>query len=139
MNFGRKRESAGDADALPLSPGKLVGIARARRFVQTHRPQEFADSRANVELRPPVPAGVSMDDPTITAPAMNDERLGDNVFHVEPRIERSERILKNNLQVAPQAAHFAPPGREQIAALKTYRARSRLNQPENQPPQRALS
>jgi len=70
---------------------------------------------------------------------MNDQRLGNNVFHPETRIERGERILKNNLQIAAQPPHFAPTGRQQIAAVEEHSTGSRLDQTQDQPPQRTLT
>ena len=70
---------------------------------------------------------------------MNDQRLGNDIFHPESRIERGKRILKNDLHVAAQAPHLATASRQQIASLEAHAARSRLNQPKNQTPQRALA
>ncbi len=70
---------------------------------------------------------------------MNDQGLGDDIFHAKARVERGERILKNNLQVAAQAAHFAPAGGEQIASFEADRARSGLDQAKDEASQRALA
>ncbi len=39
-----QREGAGDADALALSAGEFVRIARACRFVEAHGAQQFGDA-----------------------------------------------------------------------------------------------
>ena len=70
---------------------------------------------------------------------MNDQRLSNDVFHAKARIERRERILKNNLQIAAQPAHVPAASRQQVAPFKANRSRSRLNQSQNQSSQRALA
>src|ERR1700678_2585934 len=70
---------------------------------------------------------------------MNNERLRNDLLHAKSRIERCKRILKNNLHIAAQAPHFAAAGCEQIAILKPYAARCRLDQSQNQPPERTLA
>ena len=46
-----KGEGAGDTDALALSPGELVGVARAGGFVQAYGAQQLGDASIEVELR----------------------------------------------------------------------------------------
>ena len=58
---------------------------------------------------------------------MNYERLSDHVFDPETRIERGEGILKNNLQIPAQSSHFPAASRQEIAALESHLARSRLD------------
>ena len=70
---------------------------------------------------------------------MNDQGLGDDVFHTQAWIERGERVLKNNLQVATPAAHFAFAGREQVAAFQAYAARGGLDQTKNESAQCTLA
>ena len=70
---------------------------------------------------------------------MNDQRLGDDVFDAEAWIERGEGILKNDLHVAAQAAHFAAAGGQQIAAFEADAAGGGLDQAQNQASQRALA
>ena len=70
---------------------------------------------------------------------MDDERLGDDVFHAVTGIERSERILKDDLHITAQAAHIAAARGQQIAAFKAYAAGRRLDQTQNQSSQRALA
>src|SRR5579864_4678307 len=78
---------------------------------------------------------------------MNDQRLGNDVFDAKAWIERGEWVLKNNLHVAAQPPHrgsategvSTPRQVHQVAAIKQNRSRSRLDQPQNQPPQRALA
>jgi hypothetical protein len=64
-----------------------------------------------------------LDDVTV-----NDQRFGDDVLHAEARVEGGEGVLKNDLQVAAQAAHFASTGGEQVAAVQAHAARCGLDQ-----------
>jgi hypothetical protein len=50
---------------------------------------------------------------------VNDEWFANNVFHIHSWIERTERVLKNDLHSAPQAAHLAVTGGQQIAPFET--------------------
>ncbi len=70
---------------------------------------------------------------------MNHQRLADDVLHIHSGIERAERVLKDDLHVAPQTAHLAMTGRQQVAALKAHAAGSRLDQAQYQPAQRAFT
>ena len=70
---------------------------------------------------------------------MNDQRLGDDVLHPKARVQRRERILKDDLHVAAQTTHFGRAGREQIASLEVNTARSGLDEPQNQSAERAFA
>ena len=70
---------------------------------------------------------------------MNDQRLGDDVFHAVTRIERGKRILENDLQVAAEAAHFTRAGGEQVAAFEADAAGGGFNQAQDQAAQRAFA
>ena len=50
--------------------------------------------------------------------SMNDERLGDDFLDTEAGIERGEGILKDDLHIAAQPAHFAGAGAEQVASFE---------------------
>ena len=141
--FGAKGEGAGNADALPLSAGEFMRVAAEGGFVEAHSAQEFDNAAAKVELRstgqpgacPELVEGAAF--PTLVP--VNDERFGDDVLHAKARVERGERVLKDDLQVAPKAAHFAPVGCKQVATFEQNRAGSRLNQAQNQASERALA
>ncbi len=124
MNFGTQRQGTGDADALPLSSGKFVGITRARRLVEPDGAQEFGDAVSEIEI--------------LSSP-MNDQWFSNDVFHAVARIERGEWILKDDLQVAAPAPHLASPGRQQIAAFEFDCARSRLDQAKDEASQGTLA
>ena len=59
---------------------------------------------------------------------MNEQRLGDDVLHAEAGIERTEGILKNDLHVAAQAAHFVAAGGEQVVSFEVDAAGSGLDE-----------
>src|SRR5580704_14090087 len=71
--------------------------------------------------------------------AVNNQRLGDDVFDAKAGIERSEGILKDDLHIAAQPAHFPGTCREQIAVFKADAARRRLNEAQDQTSERALA
>ena len=76
---------------------------------------------------------------------MNNQRLGNDVFHTIPRIERSEWVLKDDLHITAQVAHLAAAAAgiaaqmQQIAAFEKNRAGSRFDEAKNQAPERALA
>src|SRR5260370_24058602 len=65
--------------------------------------------------------------------------LGDQIFNSHSRIEGTKGILTNDLHVAAEAAQIAAAGAEQIASVELNAPRSRLNQAQGQPSQRALA
>src|SRR5437763_4377574 len=70
---------------------------------------------------------------------MNKQRLSDEVFNSHSRIERAERILKNNLHVPSELAQFLAANRQQVAAVKMNCSGRWLNQPQDEPSQGALA
>ena len=70
---------------------------------------------------------------------MDKKRLGDDVFDAEAGIERGEGILKDDLHIAAQAAHFAGAGGEQVAAFEADAARGGLDEAQEQASERALA
>src|SRR5207248_10918648 len=92
-----QRQGSSDHDALPLAPAELVGIAAHRRLIKAHCFQEFFEPRSNPTSRnagekPGTPVGV------------NHQRLCDQFLNPHPRVERTERLLKNDLHVTSQLA-----------------------------------
>ena len=78
--------------------------------------------------------------PAFETPVLVDKKwLGDDVFDPEAGIERGEGILKDDLHIAAQAAHFTGAGGEQVAAFETDAARSRLDQAQQQASERAFA
>jgi hypothetical protein len=78
------RERACDRDALPLTARELLGEAIRVIGIQADEVHDLAD--------PPVD-GVGF-------PALREERLGEDVVDRHPWIERGERILEDDLQLA---------------------------------------
>src|ERR1700676_1120842 len=70
---------------------------------------------------------------------MNDQGFGDDVLDTEAGVERGEGVLKNDLQVAAEATHFAAAGSEQVAAVESYTPGRGLDQAKNQAAQSALA
>lgn len=100
--------SARDRDALPLSAGELVRIARECPALQTDFAQHRDDlgaARGGVEFR-----------------AMQRESFPDDPLHRLPRRKRAERILKDDLKIRAQHGFFASAKIAEHAALKLHRA-----------------
>src|ERR1700756_6047901 len=70
---------------------------------------------------------------------MNDERLGDVVFHAKTGIERGEGVLEDDLQVASQFAHLAAADAYQIPAIVNNGSRCGLDQTKNEAAEGALA
>ena len=70
---------------------------------------------------------------------MDQQRLGDNVFDAVAGIERREGILKDDLQVPTQPPDFTAARREQIAPVKGYSSRRRLDEAKNKTAQSTLA
>ncbi len=97
-------------------------------------------TRVRIPLLVPSQPGEKWGTLVFAAPiSMDDQRLGDDVFHAQARIERTEGILKDDLHVAAQLPHLAAAGGEQIVAFELNAAGSWLDQTKDQPSQRALA
>ena len=70
---------------------------------------------------------------------VNLDSLADDRSHAHPRIQRRVRILKHELHLLPQRAQFRAAKRREIAAVEIYGALGRLEQFQNQPPQRRFA
>src|SRR6185437_1119898 len=103
--FGVENQGAGDADTLALPAGELVRQASDHeRGIETDRIQHLADALVPL-LR--------------VLYARDDKRLSDNVPDPAPRIERGDRVLKDELHAAAHFAQaFAPHGRQVLAVEK---------------------
>ena len=124
---------AGDADALALASGKFVWITRHGRFIHSHGTQKFPHSpAADIAAKAFVPGillgNFLMQRRLMQRRLMQNERLGDHVLNAEARVERTERVLKDDLHVAAKAAQFRAVRSHQIDTLEKYGARSRLDQ-----------
>jgi hypothetical protein len=63
---------------------------------------------------------------------MDDQGFADDILDPHTGIERAERVLKDDLHVAPQPPHLTVTRRDQIAAFEHDLTRGRLNQSEHQ-------
>ena len=106
-------ERPGQADALPLTAGKLMRIALDRVPGQSHLAEQLEDA---VLLRP------------LAAEALHGERLCDDRADPHPRVERRVRILEHELQVAALAPEFAAMQAGHVHAAEGDSARVRLLQ-----------
>ena len=91
QHLGPQRQRAGDADALPLAAGELVRVPVAVLGVEADGAQQVSRPSA---------AGL-----VAAVQAVDAQRLGDDLVDRHPRVERGERVLEDDLQVAPQRPH----------------------------------
>ena len=89
-------ERARNADALPLAPGKLVRVAGHSGFIHTHGAQKFSHA---------LPASIAAEAPADDL-LMKNERLGNHVLDAVARVQRTERVLKDDLHVAAKTAQL---------------------------------
>ena len=91
ISFGVERERAGDRDALALAAGEFVRVAGdAPRRAGRRGRSSSAHALSALPRR---------------ADAMHVERLADDGADAVARIERAERILEDDLHVAPAPLH----------------------------------
>src|SRR5271169_1371943 len=122
-------ESAGNSYALPLPSRKFVRITRHGGFIHPHSAQKFRNALA---------AGIAAE--TFAADLlMKNERLGDHVLYPEARVKRTERVLEDDLHIAPNTPQFRGVRLQQIDALEEDPARSRLDETEDEASQRTLA
>ena len=115
------------ADALALAARELMGVARAMGRAQYHPLQQGVHLFARLGAR--------------AHPAVKAQRLGDDVGHPVPRIERGLRVLEDHLELGPQRAEpllgqvrdvpgRRTGGRPAVGAWRRTRVRPRLDLPE---------
>src|SRR5260370_9219164 len=88
-------ESAGDADALALATGELVRVAARGRFIHSNGTQKFPHA-----LAAGIAAEVFASNFLMKRLLMKNKQLSDHVLYPVTRVERTERILEDNLHVA---------------------------------------
>ena len=93
MSFGFERERAGDGDALALAAGELVRVARRGGLGQADEAKQLATRTRALGAR---------------ADAVHVERLADDRADLVARVERAERVLEDDLHVAPPAPSGGP-------------------------------
>ncbi|TDD83625.1 hypothetical protein E1298_21005 [Actinomadura rubrisoli] len=79
-------ERPGDAHALPLPAGQAMWVALRVDGLQTHQLQQLPDAVADPGRRH----------------AVRGQRLGEDVGDAHPRVQGRERVLEDDLDVAPQ-------------------------------------
>ena len=89
-------ERAGDQHALPLATGQLVRVAQEQRL---RRPQPGRRQGGRH------PLGLAR--PRLGDQLVDPQALGDRVVDGVPRVERAERVLEHELDVAPQGLEGA--------------------------------
>src|SRR5204863_3864090 len=122
--LGFDGERPGDADALPLPAGELVGIALHVLRVQAHDTKEVGDP---VALRFALRQEMRLD------------RLGDDRADGHPWIERTVRILEDDLHPPPRPAQVVARQRAEVDTVEADRPARRIAQPDHRPPDRALA
>jgi hypothetical protein len=113
-----------NSDALALTSGEFVGIARHRGIIHANGSQKFCHALAANFAAETV---------------VDDERFGDDVLHAEARIERAERILKDDLHASAQSPEFSAASRHQIVTFEAETAGCRFDQAQDEAAQRALA
>ena len=81
-----ERECARDADSLSLPARELVGKAVSVLGTQADGPKKL--------LHPPSALGATVE-------LVDPQRLGDDLAHRHPRVQRRVRILEDDLDIAP--------------------------------------
>ncbi len=119
-----QHQRAGDADALALTAGELVRIAIARPLGQPHQGQHVGHRLARPGVHPR---------------AMDQQRFGDDVLHRHARVQRAERVLEDDLHGAPLVAQRLALQVADVLAVEQDGAAARLDQPDQQPPERRLA
>src|SRR5205085_8552239 len=95
-------ERAGDADALSLPAGEFVRVALDETRTESHRLHQLAHAR--------VAFAATADE------VERLQRLADDLPHGHARVQRSIRVLKDDLHMPPLAAQFALRQVRQIAS-----------------------
>src|SRR5208282_5272610 len=124
-----QRKCAGYANALTLASGKFVRITGHGGFIHAHGTQKFAHALA---------AGIAAE-AFVHDLSVENQGLGDHVLHAVARVERAERVLEDDLQVAAKTAQFGAVRLQQIDAIENDGARSGLDEAEDEPSKRALA
>src|SRR5438270_7639461 len=104
---GVEGQGAGDADALPLSPRELVGVAVGVLGVEAHEAHEFADALA----------------PRASVAPVDTKGLGDDAVDGHARVERRVRVLEHDLHRAAERAHRPRVLGQDVGAPELHRSR----------------
>ncbi len=82
--LGLEGERSGDADALALPAGEVLRVAVGVARLEADELQQLVDALAD----------------RVLGEAVGAHRLGEDVEHRQPRVERRHRVLEHHLQVA---------------------------------------
>ena len=123
--LGAKHEGAGDADALALSAGEFVRVAGGRVSVEANGGKSLEDACA---------AGSAVESTLVDG-----QRLADDAFDAEARVQRGERVLKDELNVAAQGAKRGAAGGEKITAEEVDAAGIGLEETREESSERSLA
>jgi len=123
FRFERKRP--GDADPLALTSGEFVRVTVGVFSAETNEIEQlgYAFSRAL-----PCRSVVCFVTVAVRKNPVDQNWFRDHRPDGHPGVERSIRVLKDDLHLAPQLAHLALAEREYIVSIEDHSARSRFNQ-----------
>ena len=121
QQLGAERQGPGDADPLPLSTGELVGVFLGVTGMETHQFQEFLYL-----------VGIG------AAAFVDDQGLGDDVPRFHAGIERSERVLEDDLHISANGTHLPSPQFGDIPSHKDHPSAGGSQQSHHQLGERGL-
>ena len=111
--LGPQGDGPGDADALSLSPGELVGVAVEVLGVEADAGHQVLDLGLDATRR---------------LDALHLERRGDDATDGVPRVERRVRVLEDHLHLATQGDHRATVQVGDVPALELDLPAGRVQQ-----------
>ena len=120
-------------DALPLAAAKLVGVTAHRRRIEANRAKEIRDLRSNIRFPVCGFTGIR------AAVLMNYHWFGNQILRPHARIQRAERVLKNDLHISSMAPKFAAARGQKVASIKTNCAKSWFDEPQDKTAQSAFA
>ena len=123
--FGLHRQGAGHADALALSPGEFVGIARSMFGRQADQFEQLGDALGSRFLAFREAVGL--------------QRFSQDVAHAHFRIQAGIRVLEDHLQLAAQGAHATAGSGAQLLTAVAYAARCAIDQTQQRAADGALA
>ena len=117
--LGPQRQRPGDADALPLAAGELVGVPVVVLGVQAHQLKQVLDGPLDALL------GADVLDP---------QRRPDDCPDRVPRVQRRVRVLEDHADLASQRAHLARSHVRDVLAVEDDAAGGGLVKPGDHAP-----
>ena len=123
--IGPQHHGAGDADALPLAAGELVGVAVDRAASEADAIEHAVHQRERRR--------------SVVCQAMEQNRLDQDASDRMPRIERGHRVLEDHLHAPAQRPPRALVERADVDAVEQDRAGRRHDETEQRPAERGLA